>query len=266
MRIPPLPKKNAPLRNSLSTGYVGPHASCDKQHLFEPVTSNRLDETPRDIRKRVSSDMKGGNSQLKGPENIPTTSILTNPTNQSPTPQDKYNEKSHSLAYDPCDPTSSSSPQLPPKTSSSSYGFLVFKKAHTEAGQVALQPNPLYEGVCTKKEVQPELDYDNRTKNIYKTLLFEDTYQVIPDQCDNDIYEHILEVHGGDTYEDIPASDNNTYASLEEMQPHTKKVRLDIQAIVKMYAVIWGCYNDVTIVFIESQVVEISSRKQEKVR
>ncbi|KAA0723276.1 SH2 domain-containing protein 7 [Triplophysa tibetana] len=224
-KIPPLPKKNATLRNSLSTGYLGPNAFHDKQHLFEPTTSSKgVDEKPYGIRKRDSMDTKGGNSQLKGPENIFPISIKTNPT-----PQREYNVNSQSLAFDPCDPTSSSPPQLPPKTPSSSSIFLAFKKTQTEAGQSTLQPNPLYEGLCTKKYVQTESDYDNRTKTISETLLFEDTYQVIPDQRDNETYEHILEIHGNDTYEDIPAADNNTYASLEEMQLHTvKKVRLYI--------------------------------------
>lgn len=255
MRIPPLPKKIAPLRNSLSTGYFGPHASHDKQHLFEPMTSSTtVDETVRGIRIRDSWDIEGVNSQLKCAQ--------TNPTNWLQTPQDEYIKKSQSLAFDPCNPTSSLPPQLAPKTASIPYAFLVFEKPHTEAGQVALQPNPLYEGLFIKKEVQPESDNDNRTKSISNTLLFEDTYEVIPEQRDNDIYEHILEVHRND----IPASDNNTYASLEEMQPHTeKKVTLDIVTrIIQMYAMIWMCNNATTIVFIESQVVEITSRKQEK--
>ncbi|XP_056606139.1 uncharacterized protein sh2d7 isoform X2 [Triplophysa dalaica] len=218
-KIPPLLKKTATLRNSLSTGYLGPNAFHDKQILFEPMTSSKgVDEKPHGIRKRDSMDTKGGNSQLKGPENILPISIETNPT-----PQGEYNEKSQSLAFNPCDPTSSSPPQLPPKTASCYSTLLLFKKTQTEADQSTLQPNPLYEGLCTKKYVQTESDYDNRTKTICKTLLFEDTFQAKPDQRDNDTYEHILEIHGNGTCEDIPASDNNTYASLEEIQLHTVK-------------------------------------------
>ncbi len=129
-------------------------------------------------------------------------------------------------------------PLAPHKTASCSYAVLDLKKHNSGACRVpytdqeALQPNPLYQTssvVCAGEMDQPGQEYDNRIKPIDNILLAENPYQDIPEQRASNTYEHIAE---SNTYEDIRVTDSNTYASLDEMQPHTsimgKKVRPDI--------------------------------------
>ncbi|XP_051569146.1 uncharacterized protein sh2d7 [Myxocyprinus asiaticus] len=237
---PPVPKKTAPLRNSLSAGFAGTHPSHEQHSFSEPKTSGRsgVDETVNGRRRSNLWDTEGSNSQLKWTENsyIPTTSIKTTPKkenwNRSLLFQDENTEEPQSLTNNPCNPMPSSTsqpPLLPPNTAFSSYAVLDFKKPHNGAGQlpytgqVALQPNSLYQtssGMCAGQEDQPEPDCNIHAKTIYNTLLVENPYQVIPDQCDNDSYEHIPEIQENNTYEDIPGIVSDTYASLEEIQPH----------------------------------------------
>lgn len=232
IRIPTLPKKNPPLRNSLSADFAGSHPCHDQQSFSEPTTPGKTGAEERGVR-RDSWDPEDCDSQLKRPENSNIPPIQTNLTNWLLPIQDENIEESQTLRFEPCNPAASGHPQPSTVSPSSSYAFLAFKKAHTgddqlpHTGQIALQPNPLYQEVHAEKEVQPESNYDNPTTTNYKTLSAENTYQVIPDQCENDTYEHIPEIHRSNMGEDVSESDSNTYASLEEMQPYTeKKVRL----------------------------------------
>lgn len=157
-------------------------------------------------------DTKGNNPQLKWP---------------------LHHDNNQSLTSNSCDlmPSIPQQPRLaPPITATCSYAVLDLKKSHTGAGQlpqtdqVALEPNPLYQAssvVHSGQMDQPGLVYDNRAKPIDNMLLAENPYQDILEQCDYN------------TYEDIRVTDSNTYASLDEIQPHTqnimgKKVRPDI--------------------------------------
>ncbi|XP_067307166.1 SH2 domain-containing protein 7 [Pseudorasbora parva] len=201
--IPPGPKKNAPLRNSLSAGFPGKHLSHEQPSFSESRTSERSGGDESVNGRSDIMDTEGYNSQLKSP--------TSNSCNLMPsTPQQP--------------------PLPPPKTAPCSYAVLDLKKLHTGAGrvpqidQVALQPNPLYQAssvVQSEQKDQPGLVYDNRAKPICNILLAENTYQDIPEQRANDTYEHVAE---SNTYEDIRMTDSNTYASLDEMQPHTQNI------------------------------------------
>ncbi|KAK2913761.1 hypothetical protein Q8A67_002160 [Cirrhinus molitorella] len=197
-KVPPVPKKNTPLRNSLSAGFPGTNPSQEQHSFSEARTSGRTGGDERSD----TLDTEGYNSQLKLP--------LHNENNQSSTPQQP--------------------PVAPPKTASCSYAVLDLKKHHSGAirmpydDQEALQPNPLYtisSAVCAGQKDQPEQEYDNRMNPIDSIHLAENTYQDIPEQHDINTYEHIAE---SNTYEDIRGTDSNTYASLDEMQPHTPNI------------------------------------------
>lgn len=208
-----MPKKNAPLRNSLSAGFPGKNPSHEQHSFSESRTSERPggDERVNDRRSDIM-DTKGNNPQLNWP--------LHHDNNQSQT-------------FNSCDlmPSIPKQPPLsPPITATCSYAVVDLKKLHTGAGrvpqtdQVALQPNPLYQVssvVHSGQKNQPGLVYDNRAKPIDNILLAENPYQDIPDQRDNNIYEHMPE---SNTYEDIRVTDSNTSASLDEMQPHTQNI------------------------------------------
>ncbi|KAI2662692.1 SH2 domain-containing protein 7 [Labeo rohita] len=201
MKVPPVPKKNVPLRNSLSAGFPGTNPSQEQHSFSESRTSGRTggDEGSDTL------DTEGYNSQLKLP--------LHNENNQSS-----------------CNimPSMPQQPLLaPPNTASCSYAVLDLKKRHSEAGRVpyadqeALQPNPLYTTssvVCAGQKDQLVQEYDNRIQPIDSIHLAENTYQDIPEQRDINTYEHIAE---SNTYEDIRMTDSNTYASLDEMQSQT---------------------------------------------
>nr|XP_055058376.1 hematopoietic SH2 domain-containing protein [Misgurnus anguillicaudatus] len=224
IRIPTLPKKNPLLRNSLSADFAGSHPCHDQQSFSEPTTSGktgveqRFGSGRRDSRDPVDCDF-----QLKRPENSNIPSIQINCLLPF---HDENIEEPQAPRFNPA-PSSHAQPFT--VSPSSSYASLGFTKAHTgddqlpHTGQIALQPNPLYQELHAEKEVQPESEYDNPTTTKDKTLSAENTYQVIPDQCENDTYEHIPEIHRSNTCDDVPASDSNTYASLEEMQANTEK-------------------------------------------
>ncbi|XP_016128717.1 hematopoietic SH2 domain-containing protein-like [Sinocyclocheilus grahami] len=201
-KAPPLPKKNTPLRNSLSAGFPGTNP-LQEQHSFSESWTSGMSEG----------------------YNLPI-----------------HDENSQSLTSNSCNIMPSIPQQAllaPPKTATCSYAVLDLKKRNSGACQVpytdqeALQPNPLYQTssvVCAGQKDQPGQEYDNHIKPIDNILLAENPYQDIPEQRDSNTYEDIAE---SNTYEDIRVTDSNTYASLDEMQPHTpsilgKKVRPDI--------------------------------------
>ncbi|XP_065123930.1 uncharacterized protein sh2d7 [Paramisgurnus dabryanus] len=226
IRIPTLPKKNPPLRNSLSADFAGSHPCHDQQSFSEPTTSGKTWAEERvGSGRRDSWDPEDCDSWLKLPEERKTPPIQTNLTNWL---HNENTEEPQAPSFEPFNPSSSGHAQPSTVSPSSSYAFIGFTKAHTgddqlpHTVQIALQPNPLYQEVHAKKEVQPESEYDNPTTTNYKTISAENTYQVIPDRCENDTYEHIAEIHGSNTC-DVPESDSNTYASLEEMQQYTEK-------------------------------------------
>ncbi len=227
MKVPPLPKKNTPLRNSLSASFPGSNPSQEQHSFSESRTSGRSggDET-ENSKKSDTFDTEGYNSQFKLP---------------------LHDENNQSLTYN--SPSTPEPPHLaPPKTASCSYAVLDLKKRNSVACRVpytdqeALQPNPLYQTssvVCPGEMDPPGQEYDNRIKPIDNILLAENLYQDIPEQRVSN--EHIAE---SNTYEDIRATDSNTYASLDEMQPHTpstlgKKVRPDIITNKYTYIFYW---------------------------
>ncbi|XP_016409647.1 SH2 domain-containing protein 7-like [Sinocyclocheilus rhinocerous] len=196
-KVPPVPKKNTRLRNSLSAGFPGTNTSQEQHSFSESRTSGRSE---------------GYNSQLTLP--------LHDENNQSST--------SNSCNIIPSTPQQP--PLAPPKTASCSYAVLDLKKRHSGGGRVpytdkeTLQPNPLYQTssvVCAGQQDQPGQEYDNRIKPIDNILLAENPYQDIPEQRDSNTYEHIAE---SNTYEDIRVTDSNTYASLDEMHPHSPSI------------------------------------------
>ncbi|KAK7176535.1 hypothetical protein R3I93_000691 [Phoxinus phoxinus] len=209
MKIPSVPKKSAPLRNSLSAGFPGENPSNEQPNFSESRTSGRSGGDERvNGRSDIIDDTEGYNPQLKWP---------------------LHHENDQSLTSNSCMP-STPQPLLPPKTASCSYAVLELKKNHRPTGagrvpqtdKVALQPNPLYQAssvVISGEKDQPGLVYDNRAKPIDNILLAENHYQDILEQRDNNTYEHMPE---SNTYEDIRVTDSNTYASLDEMQPHTQ--------------------------------------------
>ncbi|XP_043100936.1 uncharacterized protein sh2d7 [Puntigrus tetrazona] len=211
-KVPPLPKKNTPLRNSLSAGVPGSNPSQEQHSFSESRASGRPGNDESNGKKSNVSDTKGYSSQFRLP---------------------LHDENNQSLAYNSCNimPSTPEQPPLaPPKIAFCSYAVLDLKKHSSGAyrapytDQEALQPNPLYQTsslVCAGQMDQPEQEYDNRMKPIDNILLAENTYQDIPEQRDSNTYEHIAE---GNTYEDIRVKDSNTYASLDEMQPHTPNI------------------------------------------
>uniref|UniRef100_A0A672MVV7 Hematopoietic SH2 domain-containing protein-like n=1 Tax=Sinocyclocheilus grahami TaxID=75366 RepID=A0A672MVV7_SINGR len=215
---PPLPKKNTPLRNSLSAGFPGTNP-LQEQHSFS---------------ESWTSGMSGGDESANGKK---SDTFDTEGYNLP-----IHDENSQSLTSNSCNIMPSIPQQAllaPPKTATCSYAVLDLKKRNSGACQVpytdqeALQPNPLYQTssvVCAGQKDQPGQEYDNHIKPIDNILLAENPYQDIPEQRDSNTYEDIAE---SNTYEDIRVTDSNTYASLDEMQPHTpsilgKKVRPDI--------------------------------------
>ncbi|KTG38332.1 hypothetical protein cypCar_00017171 [Cyprinus carpio] len=212
-KVPPVPKKNTRLRNSLSAGFSGTNTSQEQHTFSESRTSGRsAGDQSLNGRKSDTLDTEGYNSQL--------TSPLHDENNQSST--------SNSCNIVP------SSPQRPPlvqpKTASCSYAVLDLKRHHSGGASFsytekeALQPNPLYQTssvVCAGQQDQPGQEYDNRIKLIDSILLAENPYQDIPEQRDSNTYEHIAE---SNTYEDIRVTDSNTYASLDEMPPHSPSI------------------------------------------
>ncbi|XP_016138228.1 SH2 domain-containing protein 7 [Sinocyclocheilus grahami] len=195
-KVPPVPKKNTRLRNSLSAGFPGTNTSQEQHSFSESRTSGRSE---------------GYNSQLMLP------------------PHDENNQSSTSNSCNIMPSTPQQPPLAPPKTASCSYAVLDLKKRHSGGGRVpyndkeALQPNPLYQTssvVCAGQQDQPGQEYDNRIKPI-DNLLAENPYQDIPEQRDSNTYEHIAE---SNTYEDIRVTDSNTYASLDEMHPHSPSI------------------------------------------
>ncbi|XP_026067691.1 SH2 domain-containing protein 7 isoform X2 [Carassius auratus] len=199
-KVPPLPKKNSSLRNSLSAGFSGTNPS-QEQHSFSESRTSGGDERA----KSETFDTEG--SQFK----LPIQDETSNSCNIMPsTPQQ--------------------SPLASPKTASCSYAVLDLKKHNSGAwrepytDQEALQPNPLYQtasAVCASQKDQPGQEYDNPIKLIDNILSAENPYQDITEQRDSNTYEHIAE---SNTYEDIRVTDSNTYASLDEMQPHTPSI------------------------------------------
>ncbi|XP_039518581.1 uncharacterized protein si:ch211-112g6.4 isoform X2 [Pimephales promelas] len=191
MKIPPVPKKSAPLRNSLSAGFPGKNPSHEQPSFSESRTSGR---TGGDERVNSRSDIR----ETKWP---------------------LHHENHQSCSFMPSTPQQP--PLLPSKTDSCSYAVL---EHHTGAGRapqtnkVALKPNPIYQAstdVNSGQKEQPELVYDNRARPIDNILLAENHYQDILDN------EHVPE---SNTYEDIRVTDSNTYASLDEMPPQTQNI------------------------------------------
>ncbi|KAF4111176.1 hypothetical protein G5714_008207 [Onychostoma macrolepis] len=212
-KVPPLPKKNTPLRNSLSAGFPGTNSSQEQHSFSESRTPGRSGGDERENGKKSDTfDTEGCNSQFKLP---------------------LHDENNQSLTSNSCNimPSTPQQPPLaPPKTASCSYAVLDLKKRNSGACRVpntdqeALQPNPLYQTssvVCAGEMDQPGQEYDNRVKPIDNIFLAENPYQDIPEQRDSNTYEHISE---SNTYEDIRVTDSNTYASLDEMQPHTPSI------------------------------------------
>uniref|UniRef100_A0A8C2HET7 Si:ch211-112g6.4 n=1 Tax=Cyprinus carpio TaxID=7962 RepID=A0A8C2HET7_CYPCA len=213
MKVPPLPKKNTSLRNSLSAGFPGTNPSQEQHSFSESRTSGRAGGDERANGKKSDIfDTEGYSSQFKLPV---------------------HDENNQSLTSTSCNimPSIPQQPPLvPPKTASCSYAVLDLKKRNIGACRVpytdqeALQPNPLYQTasvVCAEQKDQPGQEYDNHIKPIDNMLLAENPYQDIPEQRDSNTYEHIAE---SNTYEDIRLTDSNTYASLDEMQPHTPSI------------------------------------------
>ncbi|XP_059378380.1 SH2 domain-containing protein 7 [Carassius carassius] len=207
-KVPPLPKKNTSLRNSLSASFPGTNPSQEQHSFSESRTSGRAGGDERaNGKKSETFNTEGYNSQFK----LPIHDETSNSCNIM-----------HSTPQQP--------PLAPPKTASCSYAVLDLKKHNSGAwrepytDQEALQPNPLYQtasAVCAGQKDQPGQEYDNRIKLIDNILLAENPYQDIPEQRDSNTYEHIAE---SNTYEDIRVTDSNTYASLDEMQPHTSSI------------------------------------------
>lgn len=202
MKIPPLPKKNAPLRNSLSACLPGTNPSHEQQNTSESRTSEPY------------------SSQL----------WPTHHENDQPLTSHSYNL----MPSVPPQP-----PSAPLITASCSYAVLDPKKMHSGAGRIAhtgqteLQPNPLYQAstvAYAELTNQPEVEYDNHENPNDNILLAENLYQDVPEERDYNTYEHVPE---SNTYEDIPVTVSNMYASVDEIQtqiPNTlgKKVRHDL--------------------------------------
>ncbi|XP_026072753.1 uncharacterized protein LOC113052556 [Carassius auratus] len=212
-KVPPVPKKNTRLRNSLSAGFPGTNPSQEQHSFSESRTSGRsVGDESVNGRKSDTLDTEGYNSQLTLP--------LRDANNQSST-SNSCNIIASNLQRPPL---------VPPKTASSSYAVLDFKKHHSGGDRVphtekeAMQLNPLYQTasvVCAGQQDQPGQEYDNRIKLIDSILLAEKPYQDIPEQRDSNTYEHIAE---SNTYEDIRVTNSNTYESLDEMHPHSPSI------------------------------------------
>ncbi|XP_056317495.1 hematopoietic SH2 domain-containing protein [Danio aesculapii] len=190
MKIPPLPKKNAPLRNSLSASLPGTNPSHEQHSITESRTSEHY------------------SSQLWPTHNENDQSLTSN-------------------SYNPMPSIPQQSPSAPLITASCSYAVLDPKKMHSGAGRMAqteeteLQPNPLYQASTVAYaglKNQPEVEYDNRANPNANALLAENLYQDVPEERDYNTYEHIPE---SNTYEDIPVTVSNMYASLDEIQTQT---------------------------------------------
>lgn len=248
--MPPVPRKNAPLRNSLSGGHLlhglEQHGQTDQKWPRKMGIDEGLNErgrTPRENEGFCSLD-----SQLK---------CYSTHGGQLSTSEGHHSNQNRSLPHlDHCSPSAdplfpTSHPRLvPPKSASFTSSTLLFNEQSQpdlpHINLTALKPNPLYQtssGLCAghdshwgpdsqlqlnkSPEIRATFPPDNTCRDIsgaqntYEGLILIQKGQLFTEE--NNTYEDLPEVQQGapenNTYEDIPGTHHNTYASVDELQP-----------------------------------------------